>query len=387
MKSKILIAAFILLFTRLLFAQNSLKATRGKFNESLTCKSCHNCQFPTAEKPCLWPCPRYEMIKSYKFNVKIPDVIVIDRLSKLYGKVVFPHRVHAKMSEISGGCVQCHHYTTDKKIRQCADCHSVRRKRTNITRPDLRGAYHQKCMKCHIQWSHTLGCNTCHAPKNMPELIAVKKKLPSNIPQHKIKRKPGKIIFLARGAPGKFVTFYHKEHVKLFGLKCSDCHHNEKCINCHDVRKNAGAKLQVTAKPGEKLDSAHKKCSYCHAVKNNCSFCHSNGMRPPFNHKGSTGWALNRFHKKLKCVNCHGWRKSFTKLNSNCASCHSDWAPENFKHEITGLVLDENHVENDCETCHKNREYDKASCDDCHENKSYPKSIPGKLIEIKRKGS
>jgi len=380
MKANKILLVFFILLNRNIFPQKIIK--RGNLKGQLTCKSCHSCQFPTAEKPCLWPCPRFEMIKSYKFNVQIPDLITISRLSKLYGKVIFPHKIHAEMSEISGGCVQCHHYTTDKKIRKCADCHSVRRKRTDVTRPDLRGAYHQRCMNCHIKWSHSFGCNSCHAPKNKPELIS-QKFTTKKILQHKKKKKPERIVFETTARKGKFVTFYHAEHVDLFGLPCSDCHHNEKCINCHDVQKSDKPRLKIKAIPGEKFNRLHNKCSLCHHLKENCTFCHSQKIKPPFSHEQFTGWALNRFHKILKCSACHGNRKKFTKLKPECANCHSEWSPENFNHRITGILLDENHKDNDCETCHKKLQFNKVGCTDCHDDKSFPKNIPGKLIKIK----
>ena len=47
---------------------------------------------------------------------------------------------------------------------------------------------------------------------------------------------------------------------------------------------------------------------------------------------------------------------------------------------VTGLVLDENHIENDCEDCHVNKNYSvKPTCEECHDEITYPDKLPGKM--------
>ena len=54
----------ILLFTIvpfLLYAQTNV--SKNHASQNLTCSTCHSCEIPTKENPCLKPCPRESMIK------------------------------------------------------------------------------------------------------------------------------------------------------------------------------------------------------------------------------------------------------------------------------------------------------------------------------------
>ncbi len=371
-----------------LFGQH--KVSKNHKYSNVDCSLCHSCKFPTTQKPCLKACPRFEIMNTYTFAKEGPENIVIDTLQTIYAPVNFPHKLHAEMSKISGGCIQCHHYNTTDKIEPCSDCHSKDRKTATVTRPDLKGAYHQQCMNCHRKWSHKTECNSCHSPldklvTNVPNKPKIK-----SIEDHQKLKVPEKIVFKTFTNKGKRVTFYHDEHINKFGLKCADCHKNEVCVACHDVenaKKVKNGQLDKTAGGFKSVVQAHQKCSSCHKteVENNCTFCHSNTEREQFNHAKVTGWKLNKFHKKLKCQTCHGNKKQFTKLNNNCGSCHSKWNQDNFDHKITGIILDDNHTDADCEDCHTDRNYSAPpACDNCHDDKSYPKNVPGKLISIKK---
>jgi hypothetical protein len=69
-------------------------------------------------------------------------------------------------------------------------------------------------------------------------------------------------------------------------------------------------------------------------------------------------------------------------LNSLCKSCHTGWNSSNFNHKVTGLILDETHIEFDCSDCHEIENYSKdPSCDGCHEDYSFPKQKPGTLVK------
>ncbi|MFO7524649.1 MAG: cytochrome c3 family protein, partial [Ignavibacteriaceae bacterium] len=98
-------------------------------------------------------------------------------------------------------------------------------------------------------------------------------------------------------------------------------------------------------------------------------------------HFRSTGWALKSYHAKLTCQKCHGTKIPYTKIDRNCVSCHKEWNADNFKHEVTGLKLDELHESFDCADCHADNNYSiKPTCDNCHEDFVYPKVLPGKLL-------
>ncbi len=112
----------------------------------INCKTCHACEVPRKDDPCLIACPRFSIIKEYPSPEIGPDVIVINKLENKYTPVIFSHKLHAQMSEMTGGCLGCHHYNTLGPILSCNKCHSEDRKREDIRVPDLKGAYHQKCL-------------------------------------------------------------------------------------------------------------------------------------------------------------------------------------------------------------------------------------------------
>ncbi len=384
---KIIYLVWILLFVSgITFSQTKASHANKK---GLACNTCHMCEVPTTEKPCLVPCPREKMTNAAFKLEDAPDEITIDDLENMYGPVQFPHKLHAEMAQMSGGCVTCHHYnTTSLEILSCSDCHSEKRKRSDISKPDLKGAYHQLCLSCHREWSHKTECVSCHTPKTKGKNVKLTKKVFPK--EHPKVVKPDKIIFKTMNEDGPIVTFHHKSHNELYGFNnCSTCHQNETCVACHDVQK----KDIVTSSNGEKVktiiqkkENDHALCKKCHDTEDvdNCSTCHKDKVAKPFNHKEATGWALNKFHKKLKCIACHGLKKQFTKLDKSCNSCHSNWNQDNFNHSITGLKLDDTHKDFYCVNCHPNREFDKKPvCSECHDDKSFPKQVPGKFVKLK----
>lgn len=372
----------ITFFTTIIYSQG-----KNHSQSNLTCKTCHACEVPTKDDPCLIACPRLSMIKEYPSPEVGPDVIVIDELEDRYTPVIFSHKLHAQMSEMTGGCLGCHHYNTLGPILSCNVCHSKERKREDVRTPDLKAAYHQQCLDCHRQWSHQTECVSCHQEKSKGKSLDITE-ITSELlmKSHPVVEKPTKIVYDTEYEKGKLVTFFHNDHTKLFGLECVSCHKNENCISCHDLEKisngengnyDSPIKIQLTE------DERHNRCFGCHE-NNKCSFCHKNKEMKPFDHGLRTGWVLQQFHQNISCINCHGSKTNFTGIDNKCNNCHFDWNIETFDHQITGLILDEDHAENDCADCHIDRDFSvNPTCDDCHDDKNYPEEIPGKLIDIK----
>lgn len=374
----------ILALSSYLFGQEKMSDSH-RF-EQIDCQTCHKCKYPTAKDPCLWPCARFELMSTYKFSDQYPASVTIDRLEKHYEPVVFSHGIHADMSQISGGCIQCHHYSTNNEIRPCADCHSDERLRDDISVPDLKGAYHQQCMDCHREWSHETECASCHALKNSKSNVASVQK---GYTKHKPLETPTKIVYETNSEEGKLVTFFHNQHNEKFNFKCEDCHQNEVCVKCHDANKierSDGSGKRLAQASHQSMESSHRYCSSCHQIEEKCSTCHSAKEKQPFDHKVSTGWSLKQYHESLRCQTCHGSKKQFAKLDNNCKSCHEYWSSDNFDHKATGVLLDAMHGELECENCHHERNYSVSPvCEDCHEEEFvFPKKIPGKLIKVKR---
>ncbi|MFZ6032941.1 MAG: cytochrome c3 family protein [Melioribacter sp.] len=350
----------------ILFAQHS------KLN--LECRTCHSCDIPTKENPCLIDCPREELIRIDQKPEEAPRIIKIDKIKEknLYEPSIFDHYAHSDMSVMSGDCRICHHYNPPGNIISCSKCHSPQRKRNDISKPDLKAAYHRLCISCHREWSGEVECVSCHAPAGSQKNESYEAKEKKSI--HPEIKAPVKKVYTTDFTDGKLVTFYHEEHNKTFGYKCSDCHRNESCVKCHAVNKSALKASPVIL---------HSKCSKCHDTEdvNSCAVCHAKIEKPPFNHKQRAGFDISKFHSDLKCSRCHVTKGKFTGLKKECKSCHGIWTVDNFDHKATGLILDEVHVEFECENCHQEPTYRIKSCDNCHDDKSYPKDKPGEAIK------
>ncbi len=367
----------ILIFSTITLAQT---ISKDHSLQNITCKTCHVCDVPTKQDPCLVACPRNEMITVHQTAEEGPDVITIDKLVDKYQPVTFSHKVHAQMSEMSGGCANCHHYNTSSPIVKCADCHSVERKREDISKPDLEAAFHRQCISCHKEWSHSTDCNSCHVQKG----VKVTQKVIKDI-NHPAINEPEKLIYETNYDEGKIVTFFHNEHTKLFGAECISCHQNDSCTRCHDSEKVKPISSNLPEKITKTVSEHHQPCFKCHE-NDECTKCHMDKPAGEFNHKLSTGWALNRFHEKLECKKCHGANNKFVKLNNNCTSCHKEFTDGSFQHVKTGLKLNETHSELECEDCHlENNFANKPDCTNCHDDKSFPNDKPGTLVKVVKK--
>ncbi|MDF1611715.1 cytochrome c3 family protein [Stygiobacter electus] len=370
---KILLIVIIISFQ--LLAQNKINVNH-KYQE-LKCSTCHTCEIPTKEKPCLIDCPRDKMITIEHKAEEGPVVLTIDRLKKqtdIYKPVIFTHRLHAEMSDMAGGCKMCHHYNPPGKVIGCKECHEIDRNRIDISKPDLKGAYHQQCMNCHRQWSGKVECLSCHDLNANQKKSEKQKEIDATKKVHK-KVEPPKIIkFETPKSSSKFVEFLHEEHFNLFSIECQKCHSNESCNKCHYKFKPVPASQKSTLEK-------HTKCSNCHDTKSNCTMCHSNNAKNAFNHLERTGFDINKFHSKLTCQRCHVEKGKFIGLNSDCSTCHGIWTKDNFKHSLVGLQLDETHLEFDCTECHQNKKFEKPTCKNCHDDKEFPKDKPGKLVK------
>ncbi|MBK7630909.1 MAG: hypothetical protein IPJ23_09430 [Ignavibacteriales bacterium] len=378
---KIFSILFVIIFAFAINAQQSPGKDHSKLN--ISCKTCHTCEVPTKNEPCLVICPREKITTVYQKPEQTPELFIIDELSDRYSPVYFSHKIHAQMSSLGGGCEGCHHHNTTGPILKCNSCHEPTRKREDVSLPDLKGAYHRQCMDCHREWSHETGCNTCHTPKkdlkNGKQQESIQKKYAGK--EHPIVLEPTKLVYETKSDKGKFVTFYHDDHTKKFGLSCATCHKQESCTKCHDVNKTDKNKNQkvVTKKT---FEEQHKNCISCHSKVDNCNNCHDQKVTEQFNHGNKTGWALNKFHINLTCTKCHGSALPYKKLNNKCESCHQTWNSENFKHTVTGLQLDETHSDFGCEDCHLENNFSvKPSCVNCHDDYTYPKQKPGKLVK------
>jgi hypothetical protein len=372
----ILAATAIILLA--VFGVSSSQVASSLHEESVTdCARCHTCEHPTADAPCLVPCPRLQAVHATGSHHEVeegPDSLLLGTIANLYEPVHFNHKRHAGMAQMGKACGTCHHYSPAGRIQPCSDCHDAGGSEADLRRPSLKGAYHRQCLGCHREWTHDTQCIICHAPqpgKAMAEAIGDSSDIMGA--SHPIVTEPDTRVYQTPYNQGPVVTFHHKEHIELFGLRCVDCHQTESCSRCHD--------LQKSSQPAKTQEEIHATCNGCHS-KDACAKCHDTKEKPGFVHT-STGWPLNRFHQGLDCRACHPTGKRIARLNNACGSCHGGWNQSNFKHAITGMQLDETHRELECENCHANREYSSAPhCDGCHDDgRTYKDVPPGEYIK------
>ncbi|MBN1301795.1 MAG: hypothetical protein JW995_11325 [Melioribacteraceae bacterium] len=369
MKIKIIsVIILLLLFVNVFHAQSDHK------NFDFNCSLCHECENPTKIDPCLKSCPRHEIITVHHTAQQGPKEIILNKfegIEDIFEPVNFSHRAHSEMSSMAGGCEMCHHYNPPGSIKKCSDCHETNRMRTDLSKPDLKGAFHRQCIDCHSIWDNDVKCADCHA-ENATEGAQSATKESYAESYHQPVVEPGRIVYETEEMDG-VVTFYHNDHVNVFGLQCNSCHKSESCARCH-MENN------VLADANRDLEEKHAVCSSCHDVDNDCESCHKEKIVEGFNHARSTGFNLNEYHGSVECEDCHKAGKGFKGLKSECSSCHKDWNSSNFDHSVTGLMLDEIHIENDCADCHTEGVYTSQNCENCHDpDIKYPDSKPGTL--------
>jgi hypothetical protein len=372
MKIKLILAFSVLLLGNICFGQlidplHSISRGKEIIQECIVCHSCEIGQIPTKENPCFQQCLRPLSAK----DVTTYDIVIIDRLVEKYEPVIFAHNLHATMSAMSGGCNNCHHYSQSvDDIQSCgtSGCHfETNEVNLKMSKPSLKGAYHRQCMGCHREWSHDTACGYCHAELSdgQSKIAAMDRSDIVGTLHPKIEAEPV-YNYNTTYKDGKVVTFHHTDHVDIFGLKCTDCHVGDNCFRCHDTEKQK-----------RKTFKHIETCGKCH-VENQCNFCHSNKEKPPFEHDISTGFSLERYHTKVNCNKCHQSESNFVTPSTKCTDCHIHWDTGVFDHSVTGLTLNEDHEEEDCEVCHIDRDFSvNPTCDNCHDDISYPDDIPG----------
>ncbi len=332
------------------------------------CFDCHQCDHPTATDPCLKRCPSGQASNGGHLGSEdvVPEIVMIGGLSDLYHPVEFNHRLHAEMSLMDQGCSQCHHSTTGSTMLPCRDCHAVTPDQVSLNQPGLKGAYHRQCLDCHIEWSHSQGCETCHLPVDSAQLTGAPEGGESGrLEQFKAAASPT-ISYQTKYTEAPIVSFHHKEHSTDFGLDCTACHQSAGCTECHDARRPVSVGIDRTV-----------TCFGCHQ-ETNCSFCHSTSERKASHHERADSWQLKEYHGELLCSVCHGSAPDFATPSTDCDRCHADWGPD-FSHAVTGLVMNEDHSDLECENCHLDGDFARRpNCSACHEDEiAFPAQLPG----------
>jgi len=143
-----------------------------------SCQSCHPAaQSATDDAPAQAAPQLNNRVLATDHTNRGPDVIRIDRMARYYSPVPFAHKIHADMSEMNGGCANCHHYNQQSDTpAACVECHPSTSGEGTLDQPGLKGAYHRQCLNCHRDWAHENACEYCHTERMnpyAPEIIAV----------------------------------------------------------------------------------------------------------------------------------------------------------------------------------------------------------------------
>jgi hypothetical protein len=363
-------------------AQSARPARAGI--DPLNCRACPTAATPTKKDPALVACPRLKL-KGFHLLDEAPVALTLGTPDGRYGLVQFAHRAHAHMAETAKGCSGCHHYDQAGPIQPCRTCHATSRKRSDLGKPDLKGAMHRQCLECHRDWNAETSCSTCHAPA---VTAATAKGAASDAARRPAKTSkvvaPTRIVYETAAKEGKTVTFFHADHTDRFALACASCHVNETCRTCHSGKPAGAATATLLTRKtasGTTQARAHEKCAGCHA-KDACATCHTSKepRTASFDHALRTGWPLNRFHAPLACKQCHTTPAPYTALKSDCESCHAGWQKK-FEHARTGLALDDVHAGVECASCHEDKTFRaKPVCGSCHTDKAWPAQKPGKVV-------
>ena len=333
----------------------------------MACVTCHVSENPTEEDAALKSCarPNTGALAGHESS-ESPDVFILDKLCDIYVTVVFPHKLHASMTEMGIGCEQCHHNNPPGPILGCNACHEIKPEQAKLRQPALKGAYHRQCLGCHREWDHETNCSVCHAKRGpgMPAALPTDTTDIMGILHPNVEAPETKVYKVEDMPDTPYVSFHHREHVDLFGLKCTACHQLENCSNCHNSEQKA--------LPREREDP-HEDCSRCHTeqVDSDCTFCHAETERKGFDHELRTGFVLSAYHQEVTCAQCHPEKGTFTDLPRDCNACHdTDWQPSKpIDHSVTGVTLDDMHAELGCADCHNKGIGSPAVCDACHDEK------------------
>ncbi len=291
------------------------------------CSSCHACNQPSKEQPCLLSiCPRQAGAASASPSPGLddllpPDIVMLADLEDLYEPVPFDHKVHAEMAEMSSGCAACHHHTVESSRHPaCRTCHRASGSNEDHAMPGLRGAYHRQCLSCHRQWSDESSCGACHAAKPHRGANDPLESQPS--PAHVVARmhppaaRMDTFVYTTAYASSPVVTFHHDDHAIAFGVRCAQCHRSDSCSRCH-----AGASARAALAAAPAAERVKDSCVACHDGSN-CAFCHDRAPRARFDHEMRTGWSLEPHHSDVSCTQCHGNADEFTIPSKTCHACH-----------------------------------------------------------------
>ena len=287
------------------------------------------------------------------------------------GKYFSPGGLNAKVGKNIGGvnshalignkCAACHSAPWDSKPMDelCKACHTDIT--AQLTKPSsahsiMIGKTNLMCRDCHTE----------HRGENASLIDTGRAVFPHNTARFSLKA--------------------HKNNIDKSLFTCKDCHLNdvmkfevETCSNCH-----------------KKIDDLFIQ-KHIVIYGTNCLGCHD-GLET-FNRKydhNKLSFKVEGKHIGLSCENCHKdiqKKADFSKLSSQCISCHKNndphsgkfgqecdschsvtgWKPATFDHNLSNFKLTGAHASTACEKCHINNVFKgtNTECSGCHKEPAF----------------
>ncbi len=319
------------------------------------------------------------------------------------------YRLEGKHTTVK--CQDCHQksHVVDPQVKKkkstylglgtgCLTCHEDQHK----------GSLSANCNNCHSFDAFKPAVKFDHSKSKFP--LKGKHSEVKCINCHPVKNIEGKDFQQFKGIKFNSCANCHKDvHNGQFGPKCSDCHSEQ---SFRAIKSSKGFNHDLT---GFALEGRHTvtDCKTCHKVSltaplkhDYCRDCHSDYHNGQFTVKKTqsdckdchtpSGFETTSFnierhqqaefvlegaHQKVKCESCHkksskwNFRQIGIKCNdchtdihkdhlnpkyypdANCRTCHSaeSWKEITFDHSITNFPLHGKHAEQDCRSCHINK--------------------------------
>lgn len=182
-------------------------------------------------------------------------------------EIIFSHELHRKLD--------------------CSTCHGQSASREEVLAGGLPPM--KTCFQCHNGVEKSQACETCHV-------------------ENRRERKPR---FHTAAWTG-----HHKDMARREAYKCSLCHLESECQQCHSTWKPQSHNLRfLRSTHGRYAIQDRRSCATCHSS----DFCENCHRQPPPDHTPTFRAGGHKQVARLKvraCLTCHSFQ-------GNCAPCHS----------------------------------------------------------------
>lgn len=259
-----------------------------------------------------------------------------------------------------GACADCHSDPHDNRFGpRCENCHTP-----NDWRSVKTAAFDHSRTRFPLLGQHqNLTCEKCHAPGQSIKIAKFDRCTDCHADYHR-----GQFVNRAQGgaceechtvqgfSPSTFTIAQHQDS----NYKLEGSHLAVPCFLCHtknDVDAPAIKFRFTSTRCADCHDNPHQQTVDKYLNQGGCEYCHtvSRWADKIFDHS-ETGFPLLGRHERTACTACHKQEEStnrpanlaFTKLPSDCQSCHADIHLGQFREKKSDTEKSVTH----CEQCH-----------------------------------